>query len=48
MLVKCVAAADINLFQKFPNTLGTLVLLRNGNGGGILTGKSSTGKAEKE
>lgn len=37
MLVKCVAAADINLFQKFPNTLGTLILLHNGSGGGILT-----------
>lgn len=37
LLVKCVAAAVTNLFQKFPNTLGTLILLHNGSGGGILT-----------
>lgn len=34
LLVKCVAAAVINLFQKFPSTLGTLFLLHNGSGGG--------------
>ena len=37
LLVKCVAAAIINLFQKFPNTLGTICLLHNVSEGGILT-----------
>lgn len=48
LLVKCVAATVINLFQKFPNTLGTLILLHNGSGGGILTEESSTAKAGRE